>query len=1457
VKKWLVKWLKARRTEEDDVNDGRGEPHGGREEPGTTGTTGWKSPVAQIRNFLNFKLKNKYQGPKSRSLAGESSAMSKIFVTLKRLYIKTGNMATRLVSSKKASLKYHESGRRKLVSRKNNSVHHSVIKTSGNKRETSRVRKCTKETREETRGPTTEINILAIIVSIEIMIYLTIYLMLLQQTVERNPGPKQERQTSTILTYNTNGLGESSKLKRLLKKIEPIVEKGGIALLQETHIVKTEYIKMIWKHKFVSNCISTNSAGVIILFNNEYELLEEFSDKVGRTLIIAIKNEDKKIIVANTYYPNNHRLSLTFASNLYEEILRFQQAYPEFDTICTGDINTCLTDEDCLNRNRTKIEENLSTLITDNNKVIEVKDAYRKLNPKGGHTWKRGECYSRLDYIFLSNHLFNKITKTELDWAFEKSDHAALLIYLKEDIKTKQGPGLPKINTKILEDPVVTMEIGNEILTMLNQMEDSWNPHAKLEFLKVCIRSVFASKVTDIKRNTNEETSNIEDELNQLEELRLNIVQKQTEERSKSVYNIESVDSAILTLKNQLQNIRLKLSDKIKFVSKAKWFEYGEKSNKFFLRLNEWRKKQKTIDSIKDGKKESTGQNEVMKCIRDFYKDLYDRIIVNNDEDNFYANCPKLSESDAKYMDEKLTLKDLQNALKTCKDSAPGPDGIPYSVYKKFWTITGKIILDAWNYSLETGNLTTSHTESTIILLPKEGKDKGEIKNWRPITLTNCDAKIITKALAIKISKTLHSIIDPSQTAYVSGRAVTDNLRANFFLKNHCKQKRINAALISLDAKKAFDSVDHKYIKKTLEAYGFGEGFIRTFQTLYKNITARILVNGYTTEPIQINRGVKQGDALSCAIFIICIDPLLRNLNKNMNIKQIKIGRRNNISFKAAAYADDISVICENSQECIQQVFNEYERLTKRSGLELNAEKTEILLLANENIERKKFEYNEKTFEISTVKSIKICGLHYCSNKEVEYTLNVHEKIEKLKNKIRAWSHRSLTMEGKSLIVKTYGTSQIIYNMQSYNFEKEEITEIERTVFKFIWSNSETQNGVDRIKRSIMKNDYQNGGMSITDYECLNRSLKLRQFIRANKTNHPISNIQDCLSNSKHLQHEYKIVTSKEAICEVAQDTINRITDHTRDHYTTLKPEEYENDTLIINEVSAINLETYFKRKSKLLVSCILIHLTKLGINTLGELILSNEYEKDARSAKTMKIILSYIPENLKNISSCYNEDINTDNDELQSMLITKDERIRITDLTVKQLQNLLKKALNKTESLDVKNKLQINNFDNENIMNFRSTCKNAKLRNIYFRLIHNDFFTHSRMKRYKMTTSDKCPRCEETETTKHLLWECNHVKNIWRLYNIFLNQLNLESEKVLIYDDIYIPGKTSATCLIKIRIIQELIQIERPKNWTFERIKCICKEVMNLEKYNAIAGRTMHTFSRKWSLIYANPELM
>ena len=54
---------------------------------------------------------------------------------------------------------------------------------------------------------------------------------------------------------------------------------------------------------------------------------------------------------------------------------------------------------------------------------------------------------------------------------------------------------------------------------------------------------------------------------------------------------------------------------------------------------------------------------------------------------------------------------------------------------------------------------------------------------------------------------------------------------------------------------------------------------------------------------------------------------------------------KEDIGFKAGAFADDVGALCKGDSRSVQRVFTQYERLTRKSGLVLNADKTEILVL--------------------------------------------------------------------------------------------------------------------------------------------------------------------------------------------------------------------------------------------------------------------------------------------------------------------------------------------------------------------------------------------------------------------------------------------------------------------------------------------------------------------------------
>jgi hypothetical protein len=380
-----------------------------------------------------------------------------------------------------------------------------------------------------------------------------------------------------------------------------------------------------------------------------------------------------------------------------------------------------------------------------------------------------------------------------------------------------------------------------------------------------------------------------------------------------------------------------------------------------------------------------------------------------------------------------ITLDEMWNTIKSIRATTPGPDGISNLYIKMLWYILGPIILEAWNYSITTNNLPPSHKTSLLRLIPKRDKGTTLIKNWRPITLSNCDHKLITRLYNNRMLKAIENEITYTQTAYIKGRNISDNLRLlGAAVRIEDNEDDINATAIALDAQKAFDSVNHQYIIALLQRTGL-HNFIPIFQLLYKDLKYDIIINGKIGSGYCLGNGVKQGHALSCSLFILAMEPLLRNIAKNNTITAIK---RRTINFtwpKIIGYADDVTIITENTNNSVKQVFHEYERLTRASGLKLNADKTEKLNITSHNVAGalavNNITYCDTRYLIQAQDDIKINGVTFNLNEALMKRINFEAMKAKMDRHFTVWSKRGLSLLGKIQIVKTFGLSQYLYTL--------------------------------------------------------------------------------------------------------------------------------------------------------------------------------------------------------------------------------------------------------------------------------------------------------------------------------------------------------------------------------------------------------------------------------------------
>lgn len=487
--------------------------------------------------------------------------------------------------------------------------------------------------------------------------------------------------------------------------------------------------------------------------------------------------------------------------------------------------------------------------------------------------------------------------------------------------------------------------------------------------------------------------------------------------------------------------------------------------------------------------------------ISNYYSDLYSRGEVE-DYGNYLDSVQQtLNESDANNMEQEITLEEAKITLDTCKDSCPGIDDICYSFYKVFWSLLGPLLVSSWNWSVSTGTLSSDQKHSIITLLQKPGKPIGYINNLRPISLSNCDCKIMTKALTNRITK-LGYLFSPMQAAYIKGRNIVDNIRYINNVVDYCNELDIEAYILSLDASKAFDSIDHEFMLETLKRLGFKEKFIGIIRMLYNGLTAQVMINGVRSNIFRINRGVKQGDALSCVLFILCMEVLLKKIDNNCRIKPIEIPdpfTGSSTRQKYTIFADDFTPIVRD-QSSITEVFYEYSMFSKYSGIKLNTDKTEILRLGDKrvpmNVVVQGVELASKTKD-----NIKVCGIYFGEDRAELYKLNVLSRINSFTGILQRMKSRKLLIEGNITIIKTLALSQLIYVMQSCHIKLSDLIRVERMIFEFIWR------GRDRVKREVLKLGKFEGGMQAPDTIKINMAIKAKMFYRNTYHNkqHPVS----------------------------------------------------------------------------------------------------------------------------------------------------------------------------------------------------------------------------------------------------------------------------------------------------------------------------------------------------------------
>ncbi|XP_048594891.1 uncharacterized protein LOC106358645 [Brassica napus] len=264
--------------------------------------------------------------------------------------------------------------------------------------------------------------------------------------------------------------------------------------------------------------------------------------------------------------------------------------------------------------------------------------------------------------------------------------------------------------------------------------------------------------------------------------------------------------------------------------SRVFWLREGDKNTKFFHALTKQRRARNKITQLLDENGAMVEDEEGLVAIATGY---FRQIFESSDPEDIEDALSQVPATITGDMNNNLTAPVSEWEIKLAlfamhPEKAPGPDGMTALFYQKSWDIIKEDLTLMVNKFLFEGTMATGLNDTNICLIPKTTRPN-EMAQFRPISLCNVSYKIISKVLCQRLKRVLPGLISETQSAFVAGRQISDNIMIAQEMFHALRTKpsgRSKRMVIKTYMSKAYDRMEWSFIEAVMRKMGFSEIWI-------------------------------------------------------------------------------------------------------------------------------------------------------------------------------------------------------------------------------------------------------------------------------------------------------------------------------------------------------------------------------------------------------------------------------------------------------------------------------------------------------------------------------------------------------------------------------------------------------------------------------------------------------